>query len=312
MTSLVKILGGSDRYSAELTTIAKTDNEHIDSIVVHEAGSTSSLQINFRPKPFYMEYCDGLSLGEVMLKILKAVDNPIKLDWKFDPSDIVYFHMIEKFLILRPLNYHSSKKLLEEHVYLRMYDIALVLYVLVESNDDTRYTAKVPRSVFSEWGLSEDFIIQLAMENTARLYPPMLMPIETILTASMEGDTSFSRIPADKKFFMDPLIPYRLQPSKSHTYFLCVHKGINGAMAPFYPGVLDKLCDMFKDDLYICFTSARECAVHPASTISLSAIKANARDVYRTPQLLAEDIDNLTASAYVYYRKDMKFKKAGV
>jgi hypothetical protein len=310
MTSMVTILGGPDKYSAELTTIAVADDEHIDSIMVRKAGSTEGWQISFRPRPFYQDYCNGLSLGEVMLEILKVVDRPLKFDWDFNPNDIVIFHAVEKRLILRPLNYYRSKKLLQEHVYLKVDDIALVLYVLVNDGNGERHTAKIPRKVFTDWGLPEDFVIQLAMENTVRLYPPMLMPMEATLTTSMQGDTSFSFFLANNKFFMDPLLAYKLKPSMAHIYTLCVHKGINGAMAPFYPGVLDRLCDLLQDDLYICFTSARECAVHPASTISLSEIKNLAREMYQNPQLLADSIDKLTPNAYVYYRKERIFMKA--
>jgi hypothetical protein len=80
-------------------------------------------------------------------------------------------------------------------------------------------------------------------------------------------------------------------------------------MAAFYPGVLDRLCEIFNDDIYVSFVSARECAVHPASKFSRSAVKAVSKEMFQNPRFLDDDIDNLTADVYIYERANKNFRR---
>jgi len=108
---------------------------------------------------------------------------------------------------------------------------------------------------------------------------------------------------------MNPMINYKLKTSTTHIYHLGIENGINGAVAPFYPGVLDRICDVLKDDIYISFTSSRECAVHPVSKISSSAVKRIARKQFDTPMFLDDSVDNLTPDVYCYERVTKKLRK---
>ena len=311
MTNVVKILGDEARYTAELTAIVQTDEEHIDSVVINDAEVVSGTLLNFRPKQFYLDYyCAGKSLGETMLAITKHLEQDVEYSMDFDPDDILSFHKIETRLILRILNYNALKKTLQGHVFKRENDIALVLYIIASEDDKGRQTIKVPLDIFNSWGVPENYIMQFALENTVRMYPPILFPLEVAMMTGFSGDLSFKTIPHDQKFFMNPLFNYKLQPSMTHGYYLGVHGSPGGAIAPFYPGVMDRITGLMNDDVYVVFTNVTDCMIHAASALPLAQVKQLAKSQAAKTKFMTDSVDELTPSVYVYRRTTRTLEKA--
>ena len=301
MKSVVKVLG-EDKYEADPQPFKQTDEIVIDSVRIVEKNNKTGHFPSFRVRPFYSDYCNGKPLGEVMLHIVKTIeevlDKPLDLP---DPGIFSAFDAAKDSLIIRPISYASNKKLLQDHMHKRFGGVAVVLYMLMQQSGESLMTAKVPRSITEEWGLDKDFLMRIALENTARLFPPFILPLEI----TFQGVEIFPQIPVSNRFFMDPVIPFELIPSGLHTYYLSVDKGgINGASAAFYPGVLEKLASIFNDDLYVSLPCIREAMVHPASKSDVSALNHGANSLIRT----LDPLERLSPSVYRYSRSDKKFR----
>lgn len=300
MTNVIKVLG-EDEYEASPIIISKNDEESYDSIQVKEKSQESGYIHSFRVNPFYKDYCNGKPLGEIMLEIIRLMEESIGRKWDVDLESITSFDKGQKLRIIRPISYSKNKKTLTTHVYRQVGDIALVLYMIMLEEKGQTATAKIPKSTVDEWGMDVDFVINLALENTMRRYPPIMFPLEY----AMYGQEHIKNMPAEKKFFMNPLIPYRLEESHMKTYYLAIDTGVNGAIAAFYPGVLDKIAGMFKDDLYLTFTSVRDCMLHPVSKVSKRAVQSAANeDIFS----MIDPADQLSNSVYVYTFADKKFE----
>ncbi|MCL2010894.1 MAG: DUF5688 family protein [Synergistaceae bacterium] len=300
MKNVVKVLGES-KYGAISQPIKKSDEIVIDSVQITEKNSKPGHCPSFRVQPFYLDYCNGKPLGGVILDILKTIegflDNPPDLG---DPNVFNGFDNAKDNLIIRPISYASNKKLLQDHVHKQFDDVAVVLYMLMQHSGETLSTAKVPKLIAEEWGLNGEFLLQVALENTARLFPPFILPLELTL----QGAEAFPRIPGSHKFFMDPNIPFKLVPSEINTYYLSIEKGINGASAAFYPGVLEKLASIFDDDLYILLPCIREAMIHPALSSKMDALNHVAKAMIDS----LDPLERLSPSVFHYSRSDKKFR----
>ena len=298
MKSVVKVLGES-KYEAESRFIQQSDEVVIDSVQIKEKNTKTGHIPSFRVQPFYSDYCDGKTLGEVTLDIVKTIENfldkPLDLP---DPSIFSAFDNAKDNLIIRPISYKSNKKLLKDHIYNRFGDIAVVLYMLMQHSGKSMGTAKMPRTIVEEWRLSKDFLLRIALENTARFFPPFILPLEL----TFKGAETFSQTPINHRFFMNPLIPFSLIPSALNTYYVSIEKGINGAAAVFYPGVLEKLASLFDDDLYVSLPCIREALIHPVSKSDISALNHAASSMIVT----LDPLERLSPNIYRYSRSDKK------
>jgi len=300
MTNVIKVLGENE-YEASSILITKSDEEEYDSIQVKEKGQKSGYMNSFRVKPFYMDYCNGKPLGEIMLEIIRLMEESIGRKWDVDIESLISFDKGEKMRIIRPISYNKNKQTLTAHVYRQVGDIALVLYMIMSEEKGQMISAKIPKKSVDEWGVDEDFVINQALENTMRRYPPIMVPLEY----TMYGQEYINKMPTEKKIFMNPLFPYKFEKSRMNIYYMSIDNGVNGAIAAFYPGVLTKISDMFKDDLYLTFTSVRDCILHPVSKVSKKAVQSAAKDTFLH---MTAPADLLSNSVYIYTSANNKLE----
>ena len=298
--NVVKALG-EDKYEAVPILIHKTDEIAFDSVQIVEKDMEEGRIPSFRIEPYYEAYCGGKALGQVLRDIVKNMEELLAI-----PIDVVDLSIFRAFdnaknnLIIRPISYTDNKKLLEEHVYKPLGDVAVVLYMLMQRSSESMGTAKLSKITTDEWGLSDDFLLQVALENTASLFPPFILPFER----AFQGAKSFSQIPIQNKLFMNPLIQFELLSSGFDTYVLGIDKGINGASAVFYPGALERIASFLNDDLYLALPCIREAMVHPVAKSGLNAIHRSAKKMFS----VLDPMERLTPYIYHYSRPEQKLR----
>ena len=71
----------------------------------------------------------------------------------------------------------------------------------------------------------------------------------------------------------------------------------------FYPGVKEKIAEMFDDSFYVAFTSIHEAMIHKKGTIEPSSIRRHVRATNRTfgPE------DTLSDNVFFYNRENHSF-----
>ena len=298
--NVVKALG-EEKYDAVPRPIRQTDEIVIDSVQIMEKGMTGGPIPSFRVEPFYSDYCNGKALGEVLREILKSIER--FLTQPLDVADVSIFDAFDKAkknLIIRPISYTDNEILLNEHIYKRIGDIAVVLYMLMHQSDTGIGSAKVPRGTVEKWGLSDDFLMQVALENTAHLFPPFILPLEK----SFLGVESFSRIPIQNRYFMKPMLRFKLLPSMLNTYIMFIDKSVNGASSVFYPGALERVASLLNDDLYLSLPCICEALIHHASQSDPDELHHSAKRVMEG----LDPLERLSPFIYHYSRSDQKLR----
>ncbi len=207
------------------------------------------------------------------------------------------YESIKDRIILRPLNYAANSAAIEKSVYQRIEDFVLCMYVLFSDDGDTLNTAKVTNDIFSMWGKDRDEVWKLALENTERYAPPRMTTPKLITIDPVKG-----LIAKGEDFMRED---YKLPKLRFNAgYVLTTERQVNGAIALFYPGVQERLAELFGGSYYVAFTSIHEAQLHAYGTVKPSQVKDCLLDTLR--YFPEEDI--LTRRVFFYDAKSKSLK----
>lgn len=186
------------------------------------------------------------------------------------------YEAIKGQLIIRPLNYDDNAKALAKAIYRKVGDMALVLYMSLGSIDqgsvNNIISAMVPHDTFLGWGLDEREVFERALENTMRLQPPVFCRI----ISGIGGQFQQKHIP----FMEDESVVFNFDNPMAPA--LTTEQEINGAIAAFYPGVLERLYRMVGGDFYLIFTSISDLHIHPVNgRFKVSSMRKSLADMNR-------------------------------
>lgn len=172
-------------------------------------------------------------------------------------------------IILRPLNLDRCKQSLNNCIYWKYGDIALVLYGLIFEAGEDYITMKIHRELTQGWNVSDERMLTNALLNCYKKMPPRLFLAEDY-TIDPEPEKGVF-MPGEKG------IPTRIHRGNRlegiRGYRLTTVRHLNGAMAIFYPGVKERLGELLGGDYFIGFTSIHEAVIHPTYCKRLSDMK---------------------------------------
>jgi len=185
---------------------------------------------------------------------------------------------IREHLIIRPLNYDDNDKVLAKAIYRRTGDIALVLYISLgtapHGTGQNIISTMVRRDMFQVWNVDEQETFDYALENTMRLQPPVFCHVAMGLSGG-GLKSRHVRLMDDESVRIDfnsPLAPP-----------LTTEQEVNGAVAAFYPGVLERLYRMVGGDFYLVFSSIYDVHIHPVDgKLKVSSMRSTLADMNRT------------------------------
>lgn len=196
-------------------------------------------------------------------------------------------------LIIRPLCYKNIVRDASSCVFRRFEDIALVLYLVIREDEDGLRSIKVPRVIFEKWGEPFDAVMDAALAGTycsalPRMY---LSPLDCICPPYQKGAFMAVDSPAE------PLGRFDI-PTVTTT------KQVNGAVAMFYPGVRERIAELYGDSYYVVFTSIHEARTHCRGSFSPRHMLKSLKE---TNQAFPED-EMLSGRVFYYDREEKTFE----
>ena len=202
---------------------------------------------------------------------------------------------IKEHLILRPLNYELHEFELFDCVYKKINDFVLVLYQLIGVKEEpqqngkmTHFTSsKIKRSELKRWGISEEEVLDEALKNTARLFPPCIFNKKTGKEANFLEEKGLT-----KKDIIAPFFPVEC-------ILLSTFTTTNGAIALFYPGVIEKMMKIMGGSFAAVFMNINDVMICDKGSPFVDSFKATAKEA-KSP--LGEI---LSKSAYVCDKKGL-------
>lgn len=195
-------------------------------------------------------------------------------------------------LILRPLNYTRHKQSLNNCIYWRYGDIALVLYGLLSSVGDDYITMKIQREITKRWDISNEQLLANALWNCYAKMPPRLFRAEDMVNSPQPQQGVF--MPREQG------IPIQINKKNRNEgikgYRLTTTRQMNGALAIFYPGVQERIAEILGGDFFVGFTSVHEAVIHPVAYKNLNDMKEAIQHV----NAVFDEQDMLTNRVYRY------------
>lgn len=208
-------------------------------------------------------------------RIWAILDEHIKLLKRFENKNIMpaieSYEEAKERLIIRPINYAANKYQLKEQVYKVYGDIALVLYVLLYDDENGFGTSKIDKKQLEKWDKEWNEVFDEALANTNTKMLPRLYvdPWNDLKDPDKKG--KFMSKEGDVKKIGSMQIP-----------LVTTDRRTNGAIAMFYPGVKERIAELFDGSYYVVFTSIHEARIHRVGSISPRRILALLKDINNT------------------------------
>ena len=193
---------------------------------------------------YYKEYQKFNMTGHIMRDMAQTI---MTHSMKNDLEWITDYEQVRDKLFVRLSNSESNKAVLANAPHVMKEDLVMTCHVLV-SKDDSVASTIVNDSLFKAYGITEEQLFADATENSQRLFPIKVQPLESFIYDMAAGEG-----------YEHPI------NDKNHMLVVTNDMGINGASAMFYPKAMEKISDMIDDDYYIIPSSIHECLVIPES-----------------------------------------------
>ena len=196
---------------------------------------------------------------------------------------------------VRPINFCVYKYELKDCVWKKIGDIALVLYVLLYDDEKMGLgTVKAQKAFIDKWEKDYGEIWEDALRNTNVWAPPrMYMRAEDLI---------------DPPYTQGAFMAFGYKFEKINPLFaptITTVKKKNGAIAMFYPGVLEKLAEICGGSYYVSFTSIHDVRIHPVSTVQPRRILRSLKDVNK---MFNQASDILSRQIFVYDNEKKELK----
>ena len=275
-------------------------NESYLGMCVWTGGNAASPILNLE---MYYALCQGGLTGmeDVIRRMADIVqENTVPVDL----SLVTDYGRTKENLFIRVCDAGRNGELLKNIPHTRIDGLAVTYHILRSIDAGGMSSMTVTSQMMADLGITKEQLHQDAMENSPRLFPPMIENIGTMLrlfemkaAGLEEEDISEIRKTMDQ----DMQIPMLVVTNREQ---------INGASALFYPGILDQVGEMMGEGYFILPSSVHEWIIVPdregfdANEMQVMIMDANQNAV--TPDIQLGD------EAYHYDPKEHVFEKASV
>ncbi len=293
MEELRKTTGYTEKqvcFAGEGSALAKTGDRILVESAVHDDGvEMCSVYVG----EMYERYRQGEDIYRISGEILEEIRKVQNSSLFEGTRKLARYETARPELFIRLLNFEQNEADLQNAVYRRFGEIALVLYLKVLEKDACLTSLKIRQEYLESWGEDEDSVFEDALKNTLEISPPRIYFWHKLIgNDEYEGE----EVMGEEK-------PSCLRGDMLGNC-LSTSRRTNGAVAIFLPGVAKHLADALGGDLYLAFTSIHEVMVHNAGQTDPKGLEKVLRSTIRdaTPKE-----DYLSSYIYGYSRKEQKF-----
>lgn len=250
-------------------------------IVSEERNITPRINLN----AFYNEYVQMIGYEEGAMDVIWSRIKDVYFEnlpeHDFDTSFLTDFEKVKKRIRCRLVNYEMNKEMLRDRLYTTFLDLAVTYFVLLSAEGDTVIKCSVGKSFLERWGVSEEELYDIAVENIKEECSIERLSLENMMLPSLEKEVEDCSIIV-----------------MSNRY------KIDGASSMLLSDVLNNFCDrVHKRYLAVLPSSIHEVMLLPCESTSqpeLDCLDDMVRAVNEEEVGLEEILSN---HVYVYDRK---------
>lgn len=248
----------------------KMPHVNIDCKMVHKANlsytaltlhNESSAAVNL--DEMYYRYRNGTDVDTIVDAIADVLNAPIPDGLNADM--FADYDTVKAKLYMRLINADANSDILKESPFMVQEDLALVPTIFISDNA----TSMVTTSMLDTWGVDAVTVCKDAMENSQKIMPVNISPMSGIIFGCGNDDM----------------------------LVVMSAKGIHGASALFYDGVLAKIADKFGGKFFALPSSIHEWICVPTDNLDVAELEDMVRTINRT---VVDKADWLSDNVYRY------------
>ena len=162
--------------SAEMQEILKINGVVARGISIRKKGEKIAPVIYLQE--FYEKFLAGKPLEELAAQIvMKSREAEFVPEWNYE--EILDFNRVKSKIVYRLINAKQNQELLKDVPNLPIYDLSIVFYLLISESDVGRCSVLIKNSHMDYWKIPISVLYECARQNTPRLFPHVLMPMDT-------------------------------------------------------------------------------------------------------------------------------------
>lgn len=231
---------------------------------------------------FWQAYNEGMTFADVIRKLLEVYrkDQPVAhVDMNFFRD----FGKVQDRICYRLVGVADNRELLSDIPHVVFLDMAVCFYYAYRGELLGEGSILIHNSHMKMWNTCTEELMRLAGENTPRLYPWQCSSMAEVLREVLGEEQVKELLTGD--------VPMKILSNRQR---------VQGAVCLIYNGVLEKLAEEYKSDLYILPSSVHEVILLTDSgRESAAELKSMIVQVNHT-QLVPEEV--LSNSLYHYNR----------
>ncbi len=281
-------------FDIRIYKVTKNNSLELDSLVVLKKGE--NIAPNIYLPPYYEAYLEGADIIDIVDRLCNVCSHctvPV-MDQNFSYT----FEQMKSYIFFRIVSFEKNRKLLADIPHSCYLDLAVTFHCLVRDDAEGIGTIRVTNEHLKLWQITLEELLQLAAQNTERLFPASIKSMEEVLSGFLSEtaqDASISSIPMEL-----PLFPDSGFTNRPRMYILTNQKGINGASCLLYKNVIRQFANRVHSDLYILPSSIHEIILIPQEdSMNKETLTKMVEDVNST-QVAAEEV--LSDHVYFYSR----------
>lgn len=269
-----------ENHVVELREVRKNNGVLLHGLTVQAKGQNVAPTVYL--EHFFRAYQEGMTFAEIMEKLMAVYrqDTPAcNVDMEFFRD----FSRVCDRICYRLVGSAGNGELLENIPHVEFLDLAVCFYYAYSGEVLGEGSILVHNSHMKEWGTSVAELMELAKQNTPRLFPAQCSTMEEVLQELLNGKER-------------GILPGREVPLK----VLTNSKRIHGAVCLIYQGMLEQIAEELDASLYILPSSVHEVILLAEDgVVSSGELKEMVMQVNRT-QVAPEEV--LSDSVYWYDR----------
>lgn len=270
-----------NKYEASVTDVVKLNDEKLYGVVLRSEGANAAPTCYL--DALYEDFIDGCeTLESVASELIDQADSLHPYPQIPDKMTDFSFDTVKDKMSIRVAEIQRNKEFFSKTPYKEDF-FGLGLGMMADINFNSEYRTAVTESLmekFNEEGHSKSEVLITALKSASKINPPVFSDMQSSLFGGQRN------LLDDEDFEWE---------NDGDMFVLTTESGIFGASALFYPGVIDKISEMFRVGFFILPSSVHEVIIlpdvgnHNAEDLKKMVLEAN-RTVVQPKDILSDNV----------------------
>ena len=249
---------------------------------------------------FYQKTEEGRFFGEGMIEIAEMLQ--MRPEMELSQEELTDIEKVKDRLFIRVSDAGTNRYRFSEIPYTEVNGLAITYHIQIAIDEGGIGSAMVTDKLLESFGISEEQLHDMALENSERILPAKIDSLEKVMNQMLGMEES----PAEELSFDDALS--NLSDEDKAMMCLTNSRKVNGAAVIFYPDVMKKIGDRFQINFFILPSSTHEVLLVPDDGIARrevleQMVRGINRDVVDRKDFLSDDV-------YHYDYREHRLEKA--